>query len=291
MRNELLLFSSLMLIVGAIIFVVYLYQSGHKKNIAKYIKNDKKKSNSKKIIKDFLDIIVPSSIVMNDREISDKIVSAGYYTFQYAHLYLPIKYVLLVLGAIVLVLISYSSYSSMTIVAIVASWTVIVLIIPDAILATRIKAYRSHVSKQLPYIIDLLAVCVQTGMTIEASLSYLAKEMESFEPKSSLLLKRLNDRAAIVGMNEALEELYSHIPTSEMRSFVMTLKQSLQYGASIYQTLTVLSADIRKVSMLLVEERIGKLAAKMSVPLILFIMMPIVILITVPGILRLMSGA
>jgi tight adherence protein C len=70
----------------------------------------------------------------------------------------------------------------------------------------------------------------------------------------------------------------------------MTLKQSLQYGSSIYGVLTTLAGDIRDVQMLTLEEKIGKLAAKMSVPLILFIMIPIVILIAAPGILRMMSN-
>ncbi len=72
-----------------------------------------------------------------------------------------------------------------------------------------------------------------------------------------------------------------------MRSFVMTLKQSLRYGSSIYGILTTLAADIRMVNMLQAEEKIGKLAAKMSVPLILFIMLPIVFVIVAPGIMRL----
>lgn len=104
-------------------------------------------------------------------------------------------------------------------------------------------------------------------------------------------MERIDERSRIVSMDKALDEAYLHIPTSEMRSFVMTLKQSLRYGSSIYTTLTTLSSDIRQVTMLTVEERIGKLAAKMSIPLILFIMMPIVILIAVPGVMRMMSGA
>jgi Flp pilus assembly protein TadB len=95
----------------------------------------------------------------------------------------------------------------------------------------------------------------------------------------------------VVGLEQALEELYQRVPSNEMRSFVMTLNQSLQYGTSIYGVLTTLSADIREVQLLQVEEKIGQLAAKMSIPLIVFIMVPIVILIAAPGIMRMLANA
>ena len=92
-----------------------------------------------------------------------------------------------------------------------------------------------------------------------------------------------------MGLEQALDEMFDRVPSNEMRSFVMTLKQSIQYGSSIYEVLTNLSSEIRAVQMLSIEEKIGKLAAKMSVPLILFIMFPIVILIAAPGVMRMIN--
>jgi len=67
---------------------------------------------------------------------------------------------------------------------------------------------------------------------------------------------------------------------------VLTIIQNLQYGTSVAQTLSDLAEDMRKVQILTVEEKVGKLSAKMSVPLILFIMFPIVILILAPSIMQ-----
>lgn len=131
---------------------------------------------------------------------------------------------------------------------------------------------------------------MRTGMTIEASVAYLAHEMEGFDADIAHMLHKTNERAKLVGLESALEELYARVPTNEVRSFVMTLNQSLQYGSSIYEVLSNLAKDIREVHMLELEEKIGKLSAKMSIPLILFIMFPIVILITAPGIMRLLGG-
>ena len=134
-----------------------------------------------------------------------------------------------------------------------------------------------------------MAVCIQTGMTIESSIAYLADELKGFDKDLARMMWQVDSRSRVVGMESALEELLEEYPSNEMRSFVYTLTQSLQYGSSIYEVLTNLSANVREVQMLELEEKVGKLSAKMSVPLILFIMFPIVILITAPGIMRMMS--
>ncbi len=228
----------------------------------------------------------------NNQEINEKFKRAGISTkSKWVNFYMPIKYGALMLGCLGIYIYSLQSDMSTTaLVAFMACWLIACIILPDAILDSRGKARVLRVSQQLPYLLDLLAVCVQTGMTIESAMNYLSKEMAGFDKELAGLLKRTNDRSRLVGMQKALDELYEDIPSSEMRSFVMTLKQSLQYGSSIYGVLTTLAGDIRDVQMLTLEEKIGKLAAKMSVPLILFIMVPIVILIAAPGILRMMSN-
>lgn len=287
--NITLLLSSVFLLLGSSILLVYVLKSKSKQQLVKHLQQTKEKNSQNTKEKEMFNAIIPSTLVLSDKDIEEKLFSAGYYSFKYAHLYMPLKYLLLIIGCLLIGGLYYDSSSNLTLIALLAIWVVAVLILPDAILTSRVNAYRLHINRQLPYMIDLLAVCVQTGMTIESSLVYLAREINEFNPKFGILLRRLNDRAQVVSIEQALDELYEHIPTSEMRSFVMTLKQSLQYGSSIYDNLTQLSADIRQVTMLTIEEKIGKLAAKMSVPLILFIMFPIVILITAPGIMRMIG--
>lgn len=225
----------------------------------------------------------------NQEEIKHKFIAAGFYDFKYASLYMPVKYFVMFCGCALIVLISQAQeIESMRIISFVGVWLVIIVIFPDAMLDRKAKKLTHKISTQLPYLLDLMAVCVQTGMTIEAAMSYLSKEMAGFDKDLTQVLIKTNDRARIVGLATALDELYLRVPSNEMRSFVMTLKQSLQYGSSIYTVLTTLASDIRDVQMLELEEKIGKLAAKMSIPLIVFIMVPIVILIAAPGIMRMM---
>lgn len=232
-----------------------------------------------------------SAFSSTEAEMQKKFSAAGFYSQQAPIYYMPIKYLTLLVGAASIYWLStIKQWESVNLVIVIAVWLVCVLILPDAYLAAKAKSLRLSISNKLPYMIDLLAVCVQTGMTIEASMAYLSTEMKSFDKDLGHMLNKTNDRIQIVGIEQALAELYDRVPSNEMRSFVMTLNQSLQYGTSIYNVLTTLSAEIREVHMLGLEEKIGKLSAKMSIPLILFIMFPIVILITAPGIMRMMGN-
>lgn len=226
------------------------------------------------------------------KEISQKFLAAGIYDPRWAKMFVPIKLGALVIGLLVILSLDLSAGKPMmTIVIHCSVWLIIALILPDAFLSFKARELTHSITSRLPYLLDLIAVCVQTGMTIEASIRYLSKEMDAFDKDIAYLLKRVNDRTNLVGIGVALEEMYVRVPSNEMRSFVMTLNQSLHYGSSIYAVLSTLSADIREVQLLTIEEKIGKLAAKMSVPLILFIMIPIVILVAAPGVMRMMIDA
>ncbi|KII76010.1 type II secretion system F family protein [Vibrio renipiscarius] len=279
-----------LVLFGFVLLFVSLRREKKTKYLNKYLIKKGKDQNHPEKLLDWLDTVIPNSLTKNQAEVTQKLNDAGVYSFKYAYLYLPLKFAVLFIGGVVIAMATHATLELTIRIAVIAFWIIVILIVPDAVMDARVKKYRSDMTRQLPYLIDLLAVCVQTGMTIESSMGYLAKEMKGFDAKLARLLERTNERAHIVGLDKALDELYVHIPTSEMRSFVMTLKQSLQYGSSIYSTLTTLSADIRKVTMLNIEEKIGQLAAKMSIPLILFIMVPIVILIAAPGVMRMMSG-
>ncbi|MBB1314739.1 MULTISPECIES: type II secretion system F family protein [Aliivibrio] len=233
-----------------------------------------------------------SELNPNQEEIRRKLRQAGFSNTDYVHLIMPIKYSVLASGELILSIAYYTSLlSGTTWIVGAAVWGMLVIIVPDMYLQSKIKARVHRISTQMPYLLDLMAVCVQTGMTIEASLSYLAKEMSGFDKDLTQVLTKMNERSRMIGLEKALDEMYIEIPSNEMRSFVMTLTQSMHYGSSIYSVLTTLASDIREVQMLGLEERIGKLAAKMSVPLIVFIMIPIVILIAAPGVMRLMLNA
>lgn len=221
------------------------------------------------------------------QDLEEKFVDAGFYNTQWAKFYLAGKVVALVLVVVTLFLSGLSNIT-MLVIGLLALITIIVG--PDIFLSMRKKAIIAKCSRQLPYMLDMMAICVQTGMTIEAALAYLSVELKGFDRDLCHHIKITSDSAKVKGLAKALHELSERIPTNEVRSFTMMLIQNIQFGTSIAQVLSDLSEDMRKHQLLTIEEKIGKLAAKMSIPLILLIMFPIVILILAPGFMMLAKG-
>ncbi len=291
MASTLSLFGYLVCTVFGLFFCLYIAhvtisRKRTMKNYASAVLNQGEEQSSSL---DQLDGFISTAVSATDEDIKRKFEDAGVYNFKYAHLYMPAKYGVAALGCALIGAVMYGSSEPANILVACLLWLIASIMVPDMLLNMAKEALNSKIRNQLPYLLDLLAVCVQTGLTLEASLAYLAKELRSFDKDLGRVVGQLSERSNFVGLDKALEELYEKFPSNEMRSFVMTLRQSLKYGSSIYDILVRLSSDIRQVSMLTMEEKIGKLSAKMSVPLILFIMFPIVILIVAPGIMRMLG--
>ncbi|TYG35104.1 type II secretion system F family protein [Lonepinella koalarum] len=163
---------------------------------------------------------------------------------------------------------------------------VFVILIPGMTTSSVLKRKVKKIMADLPGFVDLVAVCVQTGISIDAALKRVASDFEVLNPDLTYVMLRIIRKSEITGLSAALQDLAISLPTKEIRMFCTVLQQSLNFGSSIYSHLTQLSADIREMQLLEIEEKLGTLAAKMSIPLIVFIMFPIVILILAPGAMR-----
>jgi len=197
------------------------------------------------------------------------------------------------LGGVLLLLTVIGVFSiSMKVLAMIMLFVfMIILVLPAMMLNPAINTRIKLMMDALPYFVDLIAVCVQAGMTVESSVKFIAERSDDLDKNLADLMSHLVRRAEVSGLEEGLMDLYRSMDMTEMRMFCATLQQSVHYGTSLYENLMELSKDIRDMQLLSSEEKIGKLSAKMSVPLILFIMFPITILIAAPGILRIMQNA
>jgi len=231
-----------------------------------------------------------SQVSFNKEETRKKLVAAGFYSDYLADVYYLIKIIPFI---VCLVVIGFDYFQGQTEIAFSLLYLLgalgLFIIGPDAYVTSKGKANIKHISSRLPFLLDLMNVCVHTGMTIESSLDYLSKELATVDRNLAYVVRVTVERSRLVGLEKALEEFYDLVPTSESQSFVMTLVQSLQFGSSIGPVLATLATDIRELNMMDLEERIGKMGAKMSIPLIAFIMIPIVVLIAAPGILRMLT--
>ncbi|HFT5241900.1 TPA: type II secretion system F family protein [Yersinia enterocolitica] len=164
-----------------------------------------------------------------------------------------------------------------------------VIIIPGIARKYIVNSRIAKIEQDMPLFVDLLAICVQSGLTIESSLKFLAENVGDINDNFVPFLDRLVKKIEVNGLEAGLIHLQKELPSREVSMLCVTLQQSLRYGSSIYEYLMELSSEMRELQLLKTEEIIGKLSAKMSIPLVLFFMFAVVIIIAAPGVMRVMS--
>jgi tight adherence protein C len=150
----------------------------------------------------------------------------------------------------------------------------------------RVKTMR----KGMPDALDLLVICAEAGLSLDAALTRVGRELVSACPQladefalSALELGFLPDR------QQVLQNLMKRTDMSEMRALVNALQQSERYGTSLATSLRVLAAEYRDERMMRAEEKAARLPATMTVPMILFILPALFIVLGGPAALRIMD--
>jgi tight adherence protein C len=122
-----------------------------------------------------------------------------------------------------------------------------------------------------PDMIDLLVVCSEAGMGLESALQRVAQEMNQTNPAISRVLHGLLDDLRIMPNRiDAFEKLGSM--SEGLRRFGTMVSQSLQYGTPLSQALRSIAVDLRRERITKLEERAHKLGAKLTIPMVLFLL-------------------
>ncbi|MCW2488706.1 type II secretion system F family protein [Candidatus Symbiopectobacterium sp. NZEC127] len=167
--------------------------------------------------------------------------------------------------------------------------SVAVIILPDMVKKRIIGKRLKSISNDLPFIIDMMAVCIQSGMTVEKSMRYISDNTKHVNKDIARILERVMLKTEVSGINAALEQLYQEMASNEVRMFCTTLQQSINFGSSIYKVLIALGKEMRDIQLLDMEEKVASLSAKMTMPMIGFIMFPLLAIIVGPGLIGMMA--
>ena len=155
---------------------------------------------------------------------------------------------------------------------------------PDLWLKNKITKRTHSIRKGLPDALDLLVICAEAGLTVDAAFNRVARELGKAYPElgdefalTSIELGFLTDRRS------AFENLANRIDLDAIRGVVTTMIQTEKYGTPLASALRVLSAEFRNERMMRAEEKAARLPAIMTVPLILFILPTLFIVILGPA--------
>lgn len=166
--------------------------------------------------------------------------------------------------------------------------------VPEKWLLARAKKIRHEIISSIPDALDLLVACVEAGLTLEKSIERVGKELASVAPALSQELLTTYAELLVTGnRKKALTNLATRVQISELENMSYTLAQSDRYGTPIGKPLRNIASESRANRLLDMEEQIGKLPAKMSLPLVGFVLFPLVILMVAPPVimtLRILGG-
>jgi len=125
----------------------------------------------------------------------------------------------------------------------------------------------------LPDGLDLMVICAEAGLSLDATLSRVSRELGNGSPE---LAEELGTTAAeltfLPERRLAFDNLNARTDSDGIRAVVNTLQQTAKFGTPLAQSLRVLAAEMRQARMTRAEEKAARLPALLTVPMILFIL-------------------
>ncbi|MEY2926401.1 MAG: hypothetical protein RL367_878 [Pseudomonadota bacterium] len=154
----------------------------------------------------------------------------------------------------------------------------------DIWLNNTISKRSDAIRKGLPDALDLLVICAEAGLTVDASFQRVARELGRAYPE-------LGDEFTLTGIElsflterrQAFENLANRVAVEAIKGVVTTMIQTEKYGTPLASALRVLSAEFRNERMMRAEEKAARLPAIMTVPLIFFILPVLFVVILGPA--------
>jgi tight adherence protein C len=167
---------------------------------------------------------------------------------------------------------------------------VIGYIAPSLYLDRRVAARVQEIRTGFPDFMDLMVVCSEAGLSMEASLERVSRELAAAYPSlaENLTITTLEIRAGRT-VSESLDRLAKRSGVDEAKSFATLLQQSEELGSSVTQSLKVYSDDMRNKRMMKAEEKAYALPAKLVVPLTMFVFPVLLITLLLPVVIRMMG--
>lgn len=160
--------------------------------------------------------------------------------------------------------------------------------LPDIYLRRIIAKRREKLFEGLPDALDLLLVCVEAGMGVDAAFNRVAEEIKLSNKTLSDELKIMNlELMAGKARKDALRDLAIRTDLEDMNGLVTLLIQTDKFGTSLSRALRVYSDTFRTIRSQRAEEMAAKLPVKLILPLILFIFPSLLVAILGPALIRL----
>jgi len=226
----------------------------------------------------------------NTRKMQMQLTQAGYMQKSAVGFFLTIRACLGVVGILVGALIALVMYPDMSMankLIIIMLFTVKGYFIPNVMLNKKIAARQQISRAGFPDVMDLMIVSAEAGLTTEASIERISKELETTYPilSEQLHIVSIEVRAG-KQLDEALRGFGERVGLEEVQGFATMIQQSKELGTSVSDALRVFGDEMRHRRMMMAEEKAYALPAKLSIPVTLFILPIVIGVAIIPTVVR-----
>lgn len=147
------------------------------------------------------------------------------------------------------------------------------LLLPDMVVRYRRKNYVKRVQSGLPDALDLLVICSQAGLGLNAAIVRVAEEMQRGGQDIGLELGlTANELQLMADSRVALTNMGARTAIDGLVRLGTTLIQSMQYGTPLSQSMRVLSAEMRQETLTRFENKAARLGVMLTLPMVVFIL-------------------
>jgi len=162
--------------------------------------------------------------------------------------------------------------------------------LPLMLLKSKIQRRQLSIRRAFPDTLDLLLICVESGMSIEAAFKKVSEEIGSQSvPLAEELTLTMAELSYLPDRRQAYENLAKRTGLDSVRSVCMALQQAERYGTPLAQMLRVMAQENRDMRMSEAEKKAAGLPPKLTVPMILFFLPVLFVVILGPAAIKVMG--
>jgi tight adherence protein C len=213
---------------------------------------------------------------------------APYVTYLFFRMLMP--FVLLVFSAFYVFIILDLDQPPMVKIGLCLGATYVGMQVPSLFLKNRIQHRQLSIKRAFPDALDLLLICVESGMSIEAGFKRVSAEVGTQSiPLAEELTLTTAELSYLQDRRQAYENLAKRTNLEGVKSVCMALQQAERYGTPMGTTLRVMAQENRDMRMSEAEKKAAGLPPKLTVPMILFFLPVLFIVILGPAAIRVMA--
>jgi tight adherence protein C len=217
----------------------------------------------------------------------EQLARAGYLNIAAPAIYTGIKMLLFMAGLVgMAILVIPADISLLAKITLISLSGIVIFFVPNMVILGRAKKRRDEISRHLPEAIDLLEICVSSGIGLEMAWNIVADEIQPVSPILAGAMA-LSNFEIHLGANrvEAMRHMAERTGVDKLSSLAAILVQTERFGTSIGSTLQVFAESMREERNFEAQENAEKMAVKLIIPMVLFIFPAILIIVAGPAVI------